>query len=261
MGIRILITIIFLLSAALEAQVGIGTTTPSNAAMLEIDGGDATQGFRGFMPPRVPTETDRDAISPTTSDIGLIVFVQSTGCLDIWNGTSWENIYCLNTASSANDIWINELHYDNFGADVGEFVEIAGTAGLDVTGYSLKMYNGSDGLSYTSTILAGTIPNQNNGYGTMQVTFASSLQNGNPDGVALIDSSGTLIQFLSYGGTFTAANGEAAGVLSIDIGVSEAGMIGESLQLIGTGNVYADFTWTGPTGDSPGNVNSGQTFN
>ena len=30
--------------------------------------------------------------------------------------------------------WINELHYDNAGADTGEFFELAGPAGLDLTG-------------------------------------------------------------------------------------------------------------------------------
>ena len=31
-------------------------------------------------------------------------------------------------------LWINEIHYDNVGGDVGEFVEVAGAAGMDVSG-------------------------------------------------------------------------------------------------------------------------------
>lgn len=31
--------------------------------------------------------------------------------------------------------WINEFHYDNDGADSGEFVEVAGEAGLDLSGW------------------------------------------------------------------------------------------------------------------------------
>ena len=40
-------------------------------------------------------------------------------------------------------VFINEFHYDNIGADTGEFIEIAGTAGTDLTGWSLIRYNGS----------------------------------------------------------------------------------------------------------------------
>ncbi len=41
------------------------------------------------------------------------------------------------------DIWINEIHYDNDGTDVNEGVEIAGTAGSVLTNYALVFYNGT----------------------------------------------------------------------------------------------------------------------
>jgi hypothetical protein len=34
-------------------------------------------------------------------------------------------------------VFINEIHYDNTGTDVGEAVEIAGYAGIDLTGWSI----------------------------------------------------------------------------------------------------------------------------
>jgi hypothetical protein len=46
-------------------------------------------------------------------------------------------------------VFINEIHYDNTGTDVGEGVEIAGTAGTDLTGWSIIPYNGNGGVSYT----------------------------------------------------------------------------------------------------------------
>jgi hypothetical protein len=48
-------------------------------------------------------------------------------------------------------VFINEIHYDNAGTDVGEGVEIAGTAGMDLTGWSIIPYNGAigSGASYT----------------------------------------------------------------------------------------------------------------
>jgi hypothetical protein len=47
-------------------------------------------------------------------------------------------------------VFINEIHYDNTGTDVGEGVEIAGTAGTDLTGWSI-IHNGNGGVSYTPT--------------------------------------------------------------------------------------------------------------
>ncbi|MGZ9100231.1 MAG: Calx-beta domain-containing protein, partial [Brevundimonas sp.] len=47
--------------------------------------------------------------------------------------------------------FINEFHYDNPGSDTGEFIEIAGAAGTDLTGYSLVLYNGSNGTTYATT--------------------------------------------------------------------------------------------------------------
>ena len=49
---------------------------------------------------------------------------------------------------------------------------------------------------------------------------------------------------------------------STDVGVEETGgtPIGESLQKIGTGNTGTGFTWSGPSVDSPGDLNAGQTI-
>ena len=44
---------------------------------------------------------------------------------------------------------------------------------------------------------------------------------GNPAGLALVDNTGAVVEFLSYEGTFTALDGPAAGVTSTDIGVAE----------------------------------------
>ncbi len=158
-------------------------------------------------------------------------------------------------------VFINEIHYDNNGADSGEGVEIAGPAGTDLSTYSIVAYNGNGGISYNTVALSGTITDQQNGYGT--VWFAiSGLQNGAPDGMALVNNGTTVVQFLSYEGSFGAADGPASGMTSVDIGVAEAGTeaIGSSLQLSGTGNVYTDFTWQGSATATINTVNTGQTF-
>jgi len=59
---------------------------------------------------------------------------------------------------SATMTFINEIHYDNAGTDTGEAVEIAGPAGTDLSGWSVVLYNGANGLSYSTIPLTGPIP-------------------------------------------------------------------------------------------------------
>lgn len=161
----------------------------------------------------------------------------------------------------AQSIFINEIHYDNDGADTQEGVEIAGPAGTDLSGYTLEFYNGSGGALYASVSLSGTIANQQNGYGAIFFDQAG-VQNGSPDGLALVDAANNVIQFLSYEGAFTAVGGSADGLLSTDIGVSESGStaIGNSLQLAGNGTEYADFSWQSDSPSSYNAINPGQNF-
>ena len=172
------------------------------------------------------------------------------------------------TQPLAAAVWINEIHYDNSGADTQEGVEIAGTAGTDLTGWTIVPYNGNvptAAVPYTPIgTLSGTIPNQSNGFGTVYVAIAG-LQNGPSDGLALVNN-GVVVQFLSYEGVITAAaapgGGVAAGMTSTDIGVSQAGTQSDAftLQLQGTGNQYSDFTWAAGVAATRGTINTGQTF-
>ncbi len=152
--------------------------------------------------------------------------------------------------------WINEFHYDNAGSDQGEFVEVA--ANFDASGYKVVLYNGNGGSVYETLVLAS--PTMVGG--VYYFVVSDSVQNGSPDGIALADASDNLIQFLSYEGAFMGSGGPADGVMSTDIGISEASNtpVGESLQLVGTGSAYADFAWSGPMAETPGAANTGQTI-
>ncbi|MBA2606942.1 MAG: nuclease [Acidobacteria bacterium] len=162
---------------------------------------------------------------------------------------------------NSSTIFINEIHYDNAGTDTDEGVEIAGPAGTDLTGWSVVLYNGSGGAVYDTISLSGIIPAQQGGYGTLNFLRAG-IQNGSPDGLALVNSSNTLVQFLCYEGTFTAVGGAANGQTCTDIGVSEDGTnaVNTSLQLQGSGTTYGNFTWSAPITQTRGSVNTGQTF-
>lgn len=161
----------------------------------------------------------------------------------------------------SGDPWINELHYDNGGTDVGEFVEVAGPAGLDLAGYSLVAYNGNGGVLYGTVNLSGQLGDLGGCVGALAFPFAG-LQNGAPDGLALVDPLGAVIEFLSYEGTLTASDGPAMGLSSTDIGVVEDSSVvaGESLQRGGSGSSASDFFWQSALAETPGAANQNQTF-
>ncbi len=162
--------------------------------------------------------------------------------------------------ANATSIWINEIHYDNVGGDIGEFVEIAGNSGVDLIGYSLTLYNGANGSVYQTVNLSGALPDQTNGFGALAFPILG-IQNGSPDGLALANGS-NLIEFLSYEGVFSAIGGPANGLSSVNIGVSEPSStpVGYSLQLTGTGVGSSPFAWQAPLPQTPGSLNGGQSF-
>ena len=173
-----------------------------------------------------------------------------------------QQLYFARPAHAAISVFINEIHYDNTGTDAGEAIEVAGPAGTDLSGWSIVLYNGAGGAPYDTDALSGIIPNQQAGFGTISLSYPSNgIQNGSPDAIALVNGT-TVVQFLSYEGSFTAVGGPANGMTSTDIGVSEDGSeaLGQSLRLSGTGQVYEDFTWSAPATASFGAINTGQNF-
>ncbi len=162
----------------------------------------------------------------------------------------------------AAPLFVNELHYDNAGTDQGEFVELAGHAGFDLSGWSLWLYNGGNGLAYRTYTLSGILADDTGtGFGLTRLDLPTNgLQNGAADGLALVDSGGLVWEFLSYEGVLTALGGPAVGLLSVDIGVSESAStpLGASLQRIGGGHGPADFVWQASVAGSPGRQNIGQ---
>jgi endonuclease I len=170
----------------------------------------------------------------------------------------------LSVSSSAwADVFINEFHYDNAGTDTNERIEVIAPAGTNLAGWSIVLYNGSGGASYATLPLSGTTTDQCGGHGTAFVTAGSTgIQNGAPDGFALVNASNQVVQFLSYEGTFTATGGPASGMTSTAIPQSETESTasGHSLRLTGTGSSYSQFTWAAAATSSFGACNAGQTL-
>ncbi|MEQ3661945.1 MAG: hypothetical protein ACJAYP_000626 [Flavobacterium sp.] len=156
---------------------------------------------------------------------------------------------------NVDGVYINELHYDNVGGDVGEFFEVAGPAGTDLSLYTVTLYNGSGNASYATYPLSGLIDNEGAGVGAIHVALAvNGFQNGSPDGIALSKTGSTDVQFLSYEGVMTAVGGPAAGLTSADILVSEDGT-----NAIGTSLEYDEgsMTWIAIADDTPGDFAQG----
>lgn len=179
----------------------------------------------------------------------------SGGCVTVNStvmGTGAVINVTVRDASSNNSIYISEFHYDNAGADVNEFIEITGPAGTNLTGYTIALYNGGDGDTYSTSNLMGTIADEGAGCGIVFIT-PSSFQNG-PDAIALVDNAGNVLQFISYEGTVTANSGPAVGMTSIDIGISETGTTPTTASL-----ALVSGAWVVLDPATPGVINTGAT--
>ena len=166
----------------------------------------------------------------------------------------------------AQNAWLNEIHYDDFGTDTVEFIEIViqDVENFDLSSFEIVLYNGSNGESYdTKSLDEYTVGQVENLFTFFYHVYPTNgIQNGEADGLALVYD-GTVIpgQFLSWEGTLTAVDGPASGMTSVDIGVAEAGELeGKSLQLSGESNEYDGFTWQMPSEETMGDVNNDQFF-
>ena len=183
----------------------------------------------------------------------------------------------LVSSASADHIWINEFHYDNVGADAGEFVEIAlrnpNASGFTAMDYSILLYNGNGGTVYgdpignltTADTISAPLAIDGSAAEITLYSFAiAGIQNGAPDGIALVNiTNSTVESFLSYEGTFTATDGLAAGLTSLDVGGEIGTEPGGSLEATGVGIGADQFDATSfalTTTATPGTQNGGQVF-
>lgn len=173
-------------------------------------------------------------------------------------------LFLATTSNSVNAqlLWINEFHYDNSGADSGEFFEIAVPSSFtDLASVSLSLYRGENGTVYGTHKLSTFSLGSTLGDYSFYSKNISGIQNGAPDGFSL-DQSGSVFQFLSYEGSISATAGPASGLTSSDIGLSESGStdVGASLGLAGSGLEFSEFSWTFFADATSGSANLGQSF-
>lgn len=102
---------------------------------------------------------------------------------------------------AAARLLVNEIDYDQVGADTGGFVEIhnAGGSAADLAGIAIVLVDGGTGNEYLRRVLTGTLA------AGAYLSVAVDPQNGAPDGVALLAADGSLVDALSYEGAIDQA--------------------------------------------------------
>ncbi len=181
-----LLYLILLIQTLAIAQVGINTTNPSSASVLDIHSSNDGIHFGGLMPPIVTSLADRNTINPGLNDIGLLIFlndaVNSDYCIQIWNGSIWEDVHCITTPSIINiatqDFDLSQTwtytatpSFYNVGNDIWDVVN----ALLDITGFTgnflgcRDLDNPNGGGSFNHEIAFNNFDVSS--YSSVQVTF------------------------------------------------------------------------------------------
>jgi len=132
----LLILTILLVVNFVNAQTGIGTTTPNASAKLDVS--SSTQ---GFLPPRVAL-TATNAFAPLTGLTGTTALATAAGLLIyntatagtapnnvvpgyyFWNGTMWVNFIASNTSTGLNNDQTS-TSYTLSAADNGKIITLS----------------------------------------------------------------------------------------------------------------------------------------
>jgi len=236
---------------------GLQNGAPDGIAL--VNGGSVLE----FVSYEGAIETSIDGQTMTSSDVGVAENggTEPGQSLQRNDDGSW-NEAAAETKGAENgggtgplvEARINELHYDNDGTDIGEFVEIRVNADADVSGFQVQLINGNGGTSYNGVDLSTLTMTTDGTYDYYVWDLPSNgIQNGAPDGVALVNGT-EVVEFLSYEGSFD-ADFSGQTVTSTDIGVAESNGtdIGYSLQR------NDDGSWNAPAAETKGEANDDGT--
>ncbi len=182
---------LFLLAASnqFNAQVGIGTNTPDNSAMLEVQSNE-----RGILFPRMNSVQRNGIVSPAN---GLHVFDTNTNSLWFFNGS----------------FWVNYAAQSKYG-DVKSGIQTADHEGwVLLDGRAINTLSATQQAIISSLGLSGNLPDANNAY---------LAQNGNPMATVSGANTATLNQAnlpnVSFSGTSASAGGHNHGGATGDAG-------------------------------------------
>jgi hypothetical protein len=216
---------ILLIASFVEAQTGIGTTTPNASAKLDVS---ATN--KGFLPPRVALTGVYDVSTIPTPATGLLVYCNGTGGLAsgyyFFNGTAWATI-----------------------ATEGGSGSVAAEFGTQILGSSVAVNSATP-----VDVLSFTLPSA----GTWEIIYFLRAQGaaGFAGEFGLYDPSGTIVP----NSEILAAFGEQASTGTGVVRVTTTGSVTYKLKAwasYGTYGVYSEFngrtgvTWKKISGNAP----------
>ena len=265
-------------------RLGIGSTTPLRDVSPQTNAGF----YRVLaVPQSQPLDIDGDGIDD-------VFELQHPGCLDPFDptdasvdcdGDGRSNLqeYYEGTDPGVVDtvphLVINELDYDQPGTDTQEFIELknTGTNALNVSHYALVFINGANNTEYSRVVLSGTLAagqylvaastNVTVDAGARLINLplgTNAIQNGSPDGVALVNLGMTnVVDALSYAGAVTAAiiNGFPGTYTLVEgsaTSATDSGSVTRSLIRYpdGADTDNASGDWSSTSTPTPGTANS-----
>lgn len=152
---KLLYFLLITFSTQLSAQVGIGTDTPDNTAMLEVQSTS-----KGVLFPRMTTVQRTGIATPAT---GLHVFDTNTNSLWFYNGS----------------FWVNYAAQAKYG-DIKSGIQSADHEGwIKLDGRAMNTLSTSQQAVATSFGISGTLPNATNSYMVQNGTTMASVSGSN----------------------------------------------------------------------------------
>jgi len=150
-------------------------------------------------------------------------------------------VWALAASAQAGAVlpFISEIHYDNSGADRGEFVAVTAAAGTDLSGWQLVLYNGATGAPYEALELTGVVTGESS-WGELG-RAATGLQNAE-EAVALVSPAQAVVDFVAYEGLFAVVDGVAAGSTPRLLPQAEGAMTPQGYSLQRSGGLD-DWLW------------------
>ena len=145
---HLLFAFLLITTVSIQAQVGIGTTTPAATAQLDV-----SSTTKGFLPPRMTT-TQRDAIASPAA--GLIIFNTTTNGLEIKTSLGW----ILLSSSSADGLptiqigtqkWMSknlDVAFYRNGDPIPEVTDATAWAALETGAWCYYNNDANTGLTY-----------------------------------------------------------------------------------------------------------------
>ncbi len=131
-----LLCIIFAVSNLQAQNIGIGTTSPSTSALLDVSSNN-----KGILIPRMATTVRNAIVNPAK---GLMVYDSTLNNFSFYNGTAWID---LNTAGSNWAVLGNNIYNNN-----------AGNVGIGASTPSAKLTVNGDAIIATGLGISTTTP-------------------------------------------------------------------------------------------------------